>query len=204
LPGVLVGYYIRVRYLPDPRVFKFFVGMVLLYVGGRLIKSLINGKTSEKVSCREDFRIYNISYSLKRIEYDFLKERVSFSAPAVFILSAVVGIIGGIYGIGGGSIIAPFCVTILGLPVHTVAGAVLMGNLMTSIAGLVFYSLIPWNNGLAVPPDWMLGILFGFGGIVGMSLGARTQKYIPERVIKIILSAVILTVSAKYIWQFFA
>ena len=33
LPGVLVGYYIRVRYLPDPRAFKFFVGIVLLYIG---------------------------------------------------------------------------------------------------------------------------------------------------------------------------
>ncbi|MEJ2332293.1 MAG: sulfite exporter TauE/SafE family protein [Desulfobulbaceae bacterium] len=27
LPGVLVGYYIRVRYLPDPRSFKLFVGV---------------------------------------------------------------------------------------------------------------------------------------------------------------------------------
>ncbi|MEJ2269979.1 MAG: sulfite exporter TauE/SafE family protein, partial [Desulfobulbaceae bacterium] len=30
LPGVLVGYYIRVRYLPDPRSFKLFVGVILM------------------------------------------------------------------------------------------------------------------------------------------------------------------------------
>lgn len=27
LPGVLAGYYIRVTFLPDPRTFKFFVGV---------------------------------------------------------------------------------------------------------------------------------------------------------------------------------
>jgi len=40
LPGVLVGYYLRVTLLPDPRVFKFFVGIVLLYVGMRLVKDI--------------------------------------------------------------------------------------------------------------------------------------------------------------------
>ncbi|HDH00267.1 MAG TPA: sulfite exporter TauE/SafE family protein, partial [Nitrospirae bacterium] len=29
LPGVLFGYYIRALYMPDPGVFKFFVGCVL-------------------------------------------------------------------------------------------------------------------------------------------------------------------------------
>ncbi|MBN2125083.1 MAG: sulfite exporter TauE/SafE family protein, partial [Deltaproteobacteria bacterium] len=37
LPGVFIGYYVRVLYLPDPRAFKFFVGFVLLYIGGRLL-----------------------------------------------------------------------------------------------------------------------------------------------------------------------
>ena len=30
LPGVFIGYYLRVLYLPDPRTFKLFVGCVLL------------------------------------------------------------------------------------------------------------------------------------------------------------------------------
>jgi uncharacterized membrane protein YfcA len=32
LPGVFIGYYLRVLYLPDPRSFKLFVGCVLLYI----------------------------------------------------------------------------------------------------------------------------------------------------------------------------
>lgn len=37
LPGVFIGYYLRVLYLPDPKAFKFFVGLVLLYIGVRLL-----------------------------------------------------------------------------------------------------------------------------------------------------------------------
>ena len=38
LPGVLIGAILRIQYLPNPKNFKMFVGLVLLYIGGRLIK----------------------------------------------------------------------------------------------------------------------------------------------------------------------
>ncbi|KJU85671.1 membrane protein containing DUF81, partial [Candidatus Magnetobacterium bavaricum] len=40
LPGVFIGYYIRVHYLLNPGPFKLFVGCVLLYIGSRLLKGL--------------------------------------------------------------------------------------------------------------------------------------------------------------------
>ena len=40
LPGVFFGAIIRIKYLPNPRAFKFFVGCVLLYIGSRLLYEL--------------------------------------------------------------------------------------------------------------------------------------------------------------------
>ncbi|RMG73747.1 MAG: sulfite exporter TauE/SafE family protein [Nitrospirae bacterium] len=202
LPGVLVGYIIRIRYLPEPRNFKFFVGIVLLYIGYRLLLSL-KKNTPRPTSTTSSFRIDNVHYSLNRVSFDFSGKRVSFSVPLVFSLSLFVGVIGGIYGIGGGSIVAPFLVSVLNLPVYVVSGAVLMGTFMTSISGLAFYSLLPLKGGVTAPPDWLLGILFGIGGLLGMYLGARAQKHMPERTIKFILSLIILIVALKYILQFF-
>jgi len=51
--------------------------------------------------------------------------------------------------------------------------------------------------------DWLLGILFGIGGILGMYFGAKYQKHVPEKIIKLILALVIFTVSGEYIVQFF-
>ncbi len=202
LPGVLTGYYLRVSYLPDPKSFKFFVGIVLLYIGVSLAIGLKKTDMVQKRRGDESFIISNASYSLSRIEYDFRGERISFSVPAMFMLALIVGVIGGIYGIGGGAIIAPFCVSVFGLPVYTVAGAALMGTLITSVAGIAIYSVVPLSNGLTAPPDWFLGILFGLGGLAGMYLGAKMQRYVPEKLIKVILSVIILLVSGRYILQF--
>ena len=47
LPGVFLGYYIRVLWLPDPRTFKLFVGSIFLYIGTRLLYEF-TGKAKEK------------------------------------------------------------------------------------------------------------------------------------------------------------
>jgi hypothetical protein len=203
LPGVLVGYYIRVRYLPDPRTFKFFVGIVLLYIGLRVIKKVMQQKPETNTARHNGFKISNISVSRGRMEFDFQARRIEFSLVTVMVLGLAVGIIGGIYGIGGGAIIAPFCVAFLNIPVHTVAGAAMFGTFITSVAGVTTYSLIPLYNGQAAPPDWLLGTLFGLGGLAGMYLGASCQKYVPEKIIQAILALIIFTVSASYILQFF-
>ncbi|NLI83764.1 MAG: sulfite exporter TauE/SafE family protein [Deltaproteobacteria bacterium] len=227
LPGVFIGYYLRVLYLPDPRSFKFFVGLVLLYIGLRLLYEMTErsqrGKKEMK-ALEEKFNqhvkqlkeqhsarlsaglpsaavVKTVSWSLSRVEYDFWGHRFSFSTPAMFTLAFVVGIIGGTYGIGGGAIIAPFCVAVFHLPVYTVAGAALLGTFLTSIAGVFFYSVMPSN--LPCAPDWPLGFLFGAGGVAGMYVGARLQKYVPQKYLKLILGLIITFLAGNYIVQFF-
>jgi uncharacterized membrane protein YfcA len=79
----------------------------------------------------------------------------------MFLLAFVVGIIGGTYGIGGGAIIAPFCVAVFHLPVYTVAGAALLATFLTSVVGIFFYSVLPANGGVSTSPDWVLGFSLG-------------------------------------------
>jgi len=222
LPGVFTGYFIRVRYLPDTRGFKFFVGLVLLYIGGRLAFELArrkgNSKVEEKFNAHAkgvkargkraglppEARVKTLSFTLARVRYEFWGEIFSFSTPGMFLLASVVGIIGGAYGIGGGAIIAPFCVAVFHLPVYTIAGAALAGTFITSLAGALFFSLSGFFFGDAgARPDWLLGLLFGLGGFGGIYCGARLQKFMPQKIIKLILAAVILFLSAVYIIQFF-
>ncbi len=229
LPGVFIGYYLRVYYLPDPRTFKLFVGLVLLYIGSRLLYettrkaqensaklSELDKKFSERAALMKeqhrsqaaaglppDAVVKTITFNLKIIEYEFWGERFRFGVPAMFLLAFVVGIIGGTYGIGGGAIIAPFCVAVFHLPVYTVAGAALLGTFLTSIVGVFFYSLLPATGGGPASPDWVLGFLFGIGGFAGMYFGARLQKYMPQKFIKLMLGVMITSLALKYIVQYF-
>ena len=108
--------------------------------------------------------------------------------------------------LAGGAIIAPFLVAFFGLPVYTIAGATLFATFATSIAGVIFYAGIAplfAYTGLAIAPDWALGALFGAGGFLGIYCGARLQKYMPAKVIKIILIITLLFVAIRYISSIF-
>jgi len=224
LPGVLIGAIVRIRYLPDPRNFKMFVGLVLIYIGSRLLKDILvkrrqgNGKLSAEEQYQKLVREFRAKQSSERlpvvqvrkftatsISYDFYGRNFTINTIAVTSLSFLVGIIGGVYGIGGGAIVAPFFISILGLPVYTVAGAALMGTLVTSVAGVAFYQAIaPFYPEMAIAPDWLLGLLFGLGGFAGIYFGARCQKFMPAKGIKLILCGCILVTAAKYLISFFS
>ena len=204
IPGVLIGYYLRMTYLPDPKTFKFFVGCVLLLIAFKLLKEALYGKVAASPEgCSLTDRVQDASIAVKTIRFNFKGATYSLATAKLLGLALAVGTIGGVYGIGGGSIIAPFLITLFGLPVYTVAGAVLLGTFVSSLAGVTFYSLIP-IKGAVTSPDWLLGILFGAGGLVGMYLGARVQKYASERWIKLMLGGVIVIVASKYILKFFS
>jgi uncharacterized protein len=209
LPGVFIGAWIRIKYLPDAKNFKLFVGVVLFYIGFRLFMDVIKNTGRKKVSnatqtAGERHIVRLLESTFRVVKFDYDGETHQFSPLTVYVICFLVGIIGGVYGIGGGSIVAPFFVAIIGLPVYTVAGAALMGTFITSVAGVIFYQYLSLvYTDMAVAPDWILGALFGLGGLFGMYLGARTQKFVPARVIKTILCVCVLFVAVRYIAVFF-
>ncbi|MCG6878747.1 MAG: sulfite exporter TauE/SafE family protein [Deltaproteobacteria bacterium] len=228
LPGVFIGAFVRIAYLPDPKAFKLFAGGVLLWIGGKMVLELLKKKgKNEKVVSEKRFQelvrshkkvehqenraaqapipsVKVIQFNLQRLKYTFYGEEFNVSFWGIFALSLVVGVVGGIYGIGGGAIIAPFFVAFFKLPVYTVAGAALMGTFVTSVAGVAFYQLMaPFYPNMSVAPDWLLGIMFGLGGMVGMYLGARCQKFVPAGAIKWMLAGIIMLTAGKYVLGFF-
>jgi len=175
-PGVIVGAIVRVRYLPDPRYIRVFVAAVLLYLAVRLLRQAAPGPGLRKPG-----------------------ERLPTSRLTAVAL--VVGLIGGIYGVGGGAIIAPFAMTSLCLPARAVAGPALAGTFVTSLVGIASFELIGRSalaTGVAVRPDWVLGLLFGAGGLAGSYCGARLQKHLPERWIRLGLGVLLLCLAARY------
>ena len=208
LPGVFIGAWVRIQYLPDPKNFKVFAGLVLLYIGWKLLKDIIgNRKTKEKGIAIEGAGFHSLAVmdsSFNKVSFTFGGKLYAYAQLPIYIICFLVGIIGGIYGIGGGSIIAPILVTIIGLPVHVIAGAALLGTFVTSVSGVIFYQFLAGlYPEVAVSPDWMLGTLFGSGGFLGMYLGARAQKFIRAIYIKGILAFCILFIALKYISVFF-
>ncbi|NMN68167.1 hypothetical protein VP91_00013330 [Candidatus Pelagibacter ubique] len=94
---------------------------------------------------------------------------VSVNVIAIFSLSGVVGVLSGLFGVGGGFLMTPFLI-FLGVP-PTYAVANEANNILaTSVSGSTTHYL---KNTL----DYKMGLMIVLGGIIGTLLGIWTFTY---------------------------
>ncbi len=170
LPGVIAGAVIRVVLLGDGEAFLLVVAVVLVPLGGWLAFARPAAPTSATDRNRR---------------------------KQILALSFAVGTVGGIYGIGGGSILGPILVG-LGFSVFEVAPAALAATFLTSFAGVLTYALLSLGASGDVAPDWALGLGMGVGGLAGAYLGARLQAQLPEALLRRGLGALALVLGLRY------
>ena len=118
---------------------------------------------------------------------------------AIGLLAAVAGCVGGIYGVGGGSILAPILVAD-GQPPALVAPASLSSTFVTSLAGVVTFSILSVHQHGSVAPDWPTGIALGVGGLAGGYVGARLHARMPETIIRRLLALVVVAIGIRFLW----
>jgi uncharacterized protein len=176
LPGVIAGSVIRVELLPGARVFDLVVASVLLPLGGWLSLT---------------------SPALPRTER---RPARGIPLPALILLSAVVGCVGGIYGIGGGSILAPVLIGI-GHPPREVAPAALASTFVTSVAGVITFLALSVHHHGSIAPDWPTGIALGIGGLAGAYTGARIQRHLPDTLIRRVMGVLVVAIGVRYLWS---
>ena len=94
---------------------------------------------------------------------------VNVSLPFIFILSLVVGILSGLFGVGGGFLMTPFLIFLGVPPAYAVANEA-NNILATSVSGSTTHYL---KNTL----DYKMGLMIVIGGTVGTALGIYTFTY---------------------------
>jgi uncharacterized protein len=176
LPGVIAGSVIRVELLPGPEVFDLVVAAVLVPLG--------------------------LWVALTRPAYHDRPagpDRV-IPVPLVVTLAAAVGCAGGIYGIGGGSILAPILIGAGRSPAE-VAPAALASTFVTSVAGVVTFTILSIHQQGSVAPDWPTGLALGVGGLAGAYTGARIQSRLPDALIRRLVGLLVVLIGAHYLWS---
>jgi uncharacterized protein len=178
-PGVIAGSFIRVELLPGQRAFDVVVAAVLIPLGTWLA-----------LSRPPDAALTHLPQS----------SRKRLAAPVVVALAAIVGCIGGIYGIGGGSILAPILIGTGRRPAE-VAPAALSSTFVTSVAGVITFLILSLHRHSPIAPDWSTGIALGIGGLAGAYTGARIQAQLPESTIRRILGVLVVAIGIRYLWS---
>jgi uncharacterized protein len=124
----------------------------------------------------------------------------TLSVRTISVLALLVGVIGGVYGIGGGSLVGPILVS-AGYSVAVAAPAALASAFLTSLAGVATYAVLALTSTEPIAPDWTLGLACGLGGLLGGYLGARLQPRLPEKALRRLLAATAVGLALTYVVQ---
>lgn len=172
LPGVIAGAAVRVFALPGPDTFRILVAAFLLPLGTWLCLRTLRPARRRPAPPEP-------------------------SPPALAAIALTVGMVGGIYGIGGGSLLGPVLAA-RGMPMARLAPATLAATFTTSLAGTAAYAVLATASPGPVAPDWWLGLACGLGGLIGGYLGARLQPHLPETALRLLLGTLAAALGALY------
>jgi uncharacterized membrane protein YfcA len=124
--------------------------------------------------------------------------KMKFRASGLYIsvipplmVGAVVGFLAAIMGVGGGFIMVPAMIYLLGMPTKVVIGTSLFQIIFVTAFTTVMHAVTSQTV------DMMLALLLIFGGVIGAQIGARVGVRLRAEQLRVLLSLLVLAVSLR-------
>jgi hypothetical protein len=105
-------------------------------------------------------------------QMDFPHSQVRHSVLVPFVLCIVVGLMTAVMGVGGGFMLVPLMVYLLGMPAHVAVGTSLFQILFTCLGATLLQA------GANRTVDVVLAILIAAGSTIGAQIGARMSRWL--------------------------
>ncbi len=225
--GGLIGPFFRLTVLADVKPFTFVVGLALMFAGFHLCHAAFRGfrkigpadgiaaKFEAEARSRRaagltpsglpaDVCIETIARGGGRLTIGFWGETWSLNQGFLFVTGALVGVVSAALGVGGGFLLVPIFAAVYGLPMYVLVAATIPYVIVLSGVGLFTYGVIlPAVTGSAIQPEWAWGFFAAAGGILGSWCAAKTQRFVPEHLLKLMLGAITGIAGALYVTNFF-
>jgi uncharacterized membrane protein YfcA len=177
---------IRLSYV----VFLGIVGALMLIESARAML-----KRQQKVPVKRHHHTWVHGLPLKM---RFRKSRLYISAVPPIVIGFIVGLLAAIMGVGGGFIMVPAMIYLLGMPTAVVVGTSLFQIIFVTANVTVLQSV----SNQAV--DIVLGLLLLIGGVVGAQIGARFGTRLQGEQLRGLLALLVVGVCLKLTYDLVA
>jgi uncharacterized membrane protein YfcA len=129
------------------------------------------------------------------MRWRFYRSGLYISPFAPLILGVIIGILTTLMGVGGGFILVPAMLYVLGMSAGVVVGTSLFQILFTTIAATMMHALTTH----AV--DIVLGGLLLLGSVTGAQVGAKIAITAKPEILRLILAAIVIAVAIAMAFQ---
>jgi len=121
----------------------------------------------------------------------FRASNLYISAIPPFCVGALVGVLAAIMGVGGGFIMVPAMIYLLGMATTVVVGTSLFQIMFVTGATTLMHAMI--NHTV----DGILAVLLLVGGVIGAQIGVRVGPKLKAEQVRVLLALLVLIVCAK-------
>lgn len=197
--GALLGSTLSYKLLPDLKSYKPLFGIFTLIVSLKIFRDVFHGKKKESMKALEedirtaggsDLRVSSIS--VRRIELEFLGRSYSFNPLTPILAGFGVAVLSSALGVGGGFLLVPFMVSVMGLPMFLVPGTSALSILITMVVSAGNYLK------LGAPVDVkFLGVEI-LGIVIGSFAGPHLSKFLRERKLRLFLALLLFYIGLGY------
>jgi uncharacterized membrane protein YfcA len=209
--GGLIGPFLRATVLAAQGPFRFTLGLALAFFGIQLCYRVLRPAPVAQSAAvptlaqhAGPIRIDTLAKLRGRITIGYAGQSWTLNQWTLFLIGLAVGVISAALGVGGGFLIVPLLVAAYRLPMYVLPAATIPYAVVLSAVGLFTYCVIlPLTGSAAIQPEWAWGFFAAAGGIFGSWVAAKTQLYVPEHFLKIMLGVVTGIVGALYVVNFF-
>jgi len=111
------------------------------------------------------------------------------------VIGAAGGLIGGLLGVGGGIIMVPLLMALLGMPIHDAKADSLGVIVIISIAGTIKHQMI----GKLDRADWLVILAAGIAAVVCGPLGVALSQKLDTAALKRVFAIIMLITGIKYL-----
>ena len=125
----------------------------------------------------------------------FRRSKLYISAIPPFLIGMSVGVLAAIMGVGGGFIMVPAMIYLLGMATTVVVGTSLFQIMFVTGATTLLHAI--YNNTV----DAVLAVLLLVGGVIGTQIGVRLGPRLRAEQLRILLAGLVLVVCAKLAWD---
>ncbi len=161
--------------------YTFFLGLVGLYMLFESLKTKRRKASGSRIKLHDHGWIHGLPLRIK-----FRRSKLYISIIPPLFISIFIGILASIMGVGGGFILVPAMIYILGMSTQVVIGTSLMQVLFVSITSTIMHAYV--NQTV----DFILAAFLLLGGVFGVQIGAVLVQKISGEVIRMLLGVIIV------------
>ncbi len=163
-----------------------FLGIIGALMFVESIRTYLRRRQNKLPERRRHYWIHGLPFKMK-----FRKSGLYVSALLPIGIGAAVGILAAIMGVGGGFIMVPAMIYLLGMPTIMVVGTSLFQIIFVTANVTVLQAV---NN---YTVDIVLAFFLLLGGIIGAQIGAQMATKVKSESLRIFLSLIVLGVCLK-------